>query len=119
MRDGLTFWEQTRAPLVAQLISGYIPAIKGIALDVGCGSAALTRELADRFERIIGLDIDHEAVHPQADRGLYLLTGDAMQLPLQSKCINFLFSYGALHHTQLSRALTEIKTLSRLAESPF
>lgn len=107
MRNALAYWERTRAPLLAKLISRYHPATGGIALDVGCGSGAVTRKLADRFECVIGLDIDQDAIYP-IDGSVCMLLADAMRLPIRSGNVNFVFSYGALHHTRLSQALTEI-----------
>jgi SAM-dependent methyltransferase len=108
MRSGLTYWEQSRAPVVADIIGRFVPCTARVAVDIGCGSGALTKELSTKFNRIIGIDIDYNAIRPQRDNSVQLLVGDAIRLPLQSNSVDFVFSYGALHHTQLAKALTEI-----------
>ena len=40
----------------------------GTAIDVGTGSGVITRVLAERFEKVIGVDIDEEAVAYCQDR---------------------------------------------------
>jgi SAM-dependent methyltransferase len=53
-------------------------------LDVGCGTGAITRELARRTKgQVIGLDIDPDmiAFARQQDDGAHYETGDALNLP--------------------------------------
>jgi SAM-dependent methyltransferase len=108
MRSQLTHWEQARAPVVAKLVSGYIPRTARVALDVGCGSGSLTKLLMTNVKRVIGVDIDYEAVHSLRDKSLCLVVGDATRLPMRSGTADFVFSYGALHHTPVVESLTEI-----------
>jgi SAM-dependent methyltransferase len=108
MRDGLAYWEQTRAPLVGRRISGFLSGTGGTALDVGCGSGALTRELAGNFDRIIGVDINVAALACRPAGDTLLIAANARRLPLRPRSVDFVFSYGALHHTDIRAALLEI-----------
>lgn len=108
VRNGLAYWEQTRAPLVARRISDLLADEGGTALDLGCGSGALTRELAGSFDRIIGVDVDVTALAHRPAQDPRLIAADAEWLPLRSGSVDFVFSYGVLHHTDIRAALLEI-----------
>ncbi|MFG3029779.1 class I SAM-dependent methyltransferase [Streptomyces sp. NPDC048253] len=113
MLDGLAHWERTRAPLTgAAILKGLgvtgSQVMSGVALDVGCGSAAVARELSDRFDRVIGLDIDHAILRRARVPEVPLITADAAKLPLATESIDYVFSYGALHHTDAKQSLAEI-----------
>jgi ubiquinone/menaquinone biosynthesis C-methylase UbiE len=109
LRSGLTFWEKCRAPLVAAKIGNYLVRRGGLAVDLGCGSGAVADLLAGRFEAIVGIDIDYEALRAGQGGRRPLLAGEAERLPLRSNSVDVLFSYGVLHHTNLARALAEIE----------
>ncbi|WP_406010552.1 class I SAM-dependent methyltransferase [Streptomyces sp. NBC_00637] len=113
MRDGLAHWERTRAPLTgAAILKGFgattAETMSGVALDVGCGSAAVARALSGRFDRVIGLDIDHAVLRGVRVPDVSLITADAARLPLATESIGYVFSYGALHHTDPEKSLAEI-----------
>jgi len=63
--DPVEFLETGRVEIEAQLAllapSGY-PRGRGLALDFGCGAGRLTRALAARFERAIGIDVSTSMV---------------------------------------------------------
>ncbi len=106
--NGLKYWEQSRAPVVANLISRFIPSSACMAVDVGCGSGSLTKELSYKFDRLIVIDINSETIPRQESGALFFVVADVMRLPVQSGTVDFIFSYGAMHHTRLREALTEI-----------
>ncbi|MFF1440045.1 class I SAM-dependent methyltransferase [Streptomyces sp. NPDC058295] len=113
MLDGLAHWERTRAPLTgAAILKGLgvtgSQTMSGVALDVGCGSAAVARQLSDRFDRVIGLDIDHALLRRARVPEVPLITADAATLPFATESIDYVFSYGALHHTDPEQSLAEI-----------
>ncbi|WP_029031602.1 class I SAM-dependent methyltransferase [Salinarimonas rosea] len=51
----------TYPPELARMLADVSPAT-GLALDVGCGSGQLTALLAERFERVVGVDASAEQI---------------------------------------------------------
>jgi SAM-dependent methyltransferase len=79
---------------------------------LGCGSAALATELAPTFTQVIGVDLVPATLRRRdgpVGSQPRLVAGNAEELPIRSASIDFLFSYGVLHHADLGRALAEVR----------
>ncbi len=58
-------------PELAKFLAATAPST-GLAVDVGCGTGQLTTQLADHFERTIGLDpssdqLENASMHPRVE----------------------------------------------------
>jgi ubiquinone/menaquinone biosynthesis C-methylase UbiE len=83
----------------------------GTWLDVGCGTAVTTRRLADRVERIVGLDISREMLR-QAPDGTVVVQADSAALPLPPRCAAVIVLMNAfLFPTETDRVLAPGGTL--------
>ena len=110
--EGIALWEFKRAPQTAALIKRVVKSPGGIALDLGCGSGAVMTEMAQLFEFIVGVDIDHSVLNPSnkvRKPNEYLLVADVRHLPIASWRVQLVYSYGALHHVDESDALAEVR----------
>lgn len=117
-RRGLDRWERTRAPKIAPILRSAAglesagtatapPA--GIAVDIGCGSGALARLMAPAFHRLLAVD---PVPRPGgADSTVTYLAARAEHLPIRAGRVDFVYSYGALHHTDLAAALAEVRRI--------
>jgi SAM-dependent methyltransferase len=105
---GLAHWEAARAPDVAGLIRRHAPPDAGVALDLGCGTGAVTRALAGAFDRIVAVDV--AVATPPIP---WFVAGDAARLPLRTGSVDLVYSYGMLHHLPLDIALTEVRRVLR------
>ena len=78
----------------------------GTALDLGCGNGRHAELLADRADRVVGVDASTELLRVArdraADRGyadaLSLVTGDAAHVPLVADSVDLAVYVAALHH---------------------
>lgn len=89
---------------------------EGLAvLDVGCGSGALSGLLANAGGDVTSIDLTQAAVE-LAERNAALnrtrfevVRGDAENLPFAARHYDYVFSWGALHHSEnFERALAEV-----------
>jgi|SRR5579862_6602909 len=75
-----------------------------VVLDAGCGSARLTRQMADQCPTaVIGIDMN-EAVEGAfaATRDLpnvHIVQGNIFELPLRKRAFDVVWSNGVIHHT--------------------
>ncbi|MDQ3870813.1 MAG: class I SAM-dependent methyltransferase [Chloroflexota bacterium] len=87
------------------------------ALDVGCGTGALTRELRGIVPGVVGIDQDKRSLelaraHPAAGDIEYLL-GDFLTFPFQPASFDLITSVASLHHMDARAALVRTRDLLR------
>jgi SAM-dependent methyltransferase len=100
-----------------QVILNAIPAGCATALDVGCGTGALTRRLRAAGLRVTGLDRDEPCIrvaraHPGA-AGIGYLVGDIGRAPLQPGSFDLVTSIAMVHHIDAELALKRMSGLLR------
>jgi SAM-dependent methyltransferase len=93
-----------------------VPAGCRRALDVGCGTGLLTERLASRSERVIGIDLDRDALSlarssPEHESRVQFIAGDAMNHPFLPTTFDFITAVAALHHLPLRPALASLRDL--------
>ncbi|WP_254534834.1 class I SAM-dependent methyltransferase [Halomarina litorea] len=100
-------FSQTREypwPEVESFVDDAAPV--GTALDLGCGNGRHAELLAERADRVVGVDLSGELLRTArdraADRGyaerLSLVGGDASSLPLRDASVGLGVYIAALHH---------------------
>lgn len=113
-------FSQTREhpwPDVAEFVERAAPV--ATALDVGCGNGRHAELLADRADRVLGVDISRgvlaEARDRAAERGFVvdLVQGDAAGLPLRDDRVGLATYVAAVHH--LPDRATRVASLDELA----
>lgn len=100
-----------------QVILDAIPAGCATALDVGCGTGALTRRLCATGLRVTGIDRDEQCIrvaraHPGA-AGIGYLVGDVGRAPLQPGSFDLVTSIAMVHHMDAELALRQMSELLR------
>ncbi|MFB6172585.1 MAG: class I SAM-dependent methyltransferase [Haloarculaceae archaeon] len=89
------------------------------ALDLGCGNGRHAELLADRADRVLGVDLSRGALGTARDRAaerdfdLALVQGDAAALPLRDGRVDLAVYVAALHH--LPDRETRVASLDELA----
>lgn len=92
-----------------------VPDGAGAALDVGCGTGDLVRQLAQRFEHVTGVDADPVSVQI-AQRlsagvgGVELLCGNLMTADLPGR-YDVITALAVLHHVPFEPALVRLRDL--------
>lgn len=94
-----------------------------VGLDVGCGNGRHAAPLADRVERVVGIDASRtalaaartRAVERGYDDRLDLLQGDAVTLPIASNTVDLALYIATIHH--LPDRETRIASLDDLART--
>jgi SAM-dependent methyltransferase len=99
------------APLVATL-----PARVGAVLDLGCGTGTLSRQLAARADRVLGIDlapamIERARAESGAVPNVEYRVGDLMTEPPAGSRFDVVVSVAALHHLPIAPALARAAAL--------
>ncbi|MCP2261526.1 Methyltransferase domain-containing protein [Streptoalloteichus tenebrarius] len=97
-----------------------LPARAEHALDVGCGTGALVRELAARVERVDGVDVSARMIERAREKSRALsrvrwLLGDVLDgdLPLRPDGYDVVTAVSSLHHMPLRPAMARMAELVR------
>jgi malonyl-CoA O-methyltransferase len=112
------FYRRVHAALLRGL--DHLPAEPGVVVDLGCGTAQLTIDLATRFPAATVLGIDFSGPMLDAarrrlgDAPLPLVRGNVYALPLGDASIDLLVSTISYHwYLEERRALAEIRRVVR------
>jgi ubiquinone/menaquinone biosynthesis C-methylase UbiE len=82
-----------------------------IFLDIGCSSGVITSSLGEHFFRVIGFDIDREAVQyakvHSSSPGVQFMLADAMTLPFKENSIDVIICNHIYEHVPQAEELME------------
>ncbi|MCB9134177.1 MAG: methyltransferase domain-containing protein [Anaerolineales bacterium] len=83
------------------------------ALDIGCGTGTITRLLAQRFRRVLALDLSPRMIEVAKERSkeypnIDYQVGEVMEYPLPAQ-FGCVVSIATLHHIPFEPILTKIK----------
>jgi SAM-dependent methyltransferase len=98
-----------------RVVLAAVPARCDRALDVGCGTGRLTRELRRVVPHVTGVDRDGQSIAvarslaPPA--GIEYLQGDFRDLPLKPSSFGLVTAVASLHHMDSAAALTRRRDL--------
>jgi SAM-dependent methyltransferase len=100
-----------------RVILAAVPPGCGRALDVGCGTGALTRRLKRLVPHVTGIDRDERSIHlarahPGA-AGIRYLQADFLTAPLEPASVGLVTSIASLHHMDARAALLHMADLLR------
>lgn len=96
------------AAFLASICSG-----KGLAVDVGCGNGQLTRQLAEHFTTVIGVDSSTEQIaHAASRENLTYRCAPAETMPLPDRCANLVTAAQAAHWFDLPALYAEVRRIS-------
>src|SRR5215472_11962567 len=100
-----------------RVILDAVPPGCGWALDVGCGTGALTRRLKRLVPHVTGIDRDERSIqlaraHPGA-AGIRYLQADFLTAPLEPASADLVTSIASLHHMDARAALGRMAELLR------
>jgi len=92
----------------------HVPANCQNALEIGCGTGAFARRLAERSERVVALDLSSEMVRVARSRSgryhnLEFQVADAMTWNFPQSHFDFVCSIATLHHLDQRALLLKIK----------
>ncbi|RKT85338.1 Methyltransferase domain-containing protein [Saccharopolyspora antimicrobica] len=93
-----------------------LPPRSARVLDVGCGTGAFARELAERAEHVDAVDVSPEMIERASGasaRNVSWLCGDVLDLSLDSSGYDAVTAISSLHHMPLRPALTRLADLLR------
>ncbi|MEM8737090.1 MAG: class I SAM-dependent methyltransferase [Planctomycetota bacterium] len=68
------------------------------AVELGAGDGYVSRQLADRFTRVIGFDLNPHRIAERTRGNLLLVAGDAERPPLPPGCADLVFSHSVMEH---------------------
>ena len=92
----------------------HVPANCESALEIGCGTGAFARQLAERCGRVVGLDLSPEMIRVARSRSsqferLEFELADAMTYSFPYSHLDFICSIATLHHLDQSELLPKIR----------
>lgn len=90
-------------------------------LDCPCGNGRWFELLQIRAKKIIGIDYSNEMVEFASKRKhekceIIIKTGDAENIPLSDKSVDYVFSYALMKHLPFNVKMNVIKEFSRVAK---
>ncbi|MBB5577537.1 MULTISPECIES: class I SAM-dependent methyltransferase [Rhizobium] len=93
---------------LAQTVGG-----RGCAVDVGCGNGQLTRQLADQFKRVIGIDPSEDQIaNAHRHANVAYLCAPAEQLPLPNGSASLITAAQAAHWFDRPRFYEEARRVA-------
>jgi len=101
-----------------RVVLAAIPEGARTALDVGFGDGDLVRALAERVDRVVGIDADIDVVQRaraagvDASSAVTLVRGDALQPRIPGEPFDVVTCVAALHHLPLDAALERLRDLT-------
>jgi SAM-dependent methyltransferase len=93
-----------------------MPESCGLALDVGCGQGLLTRDMAAKSQRVIGIDLHEPSLEIAREEGgenIEYLHDDFLANSFAEESFDFIGSVASLHHMPLTSALERMARLLR------
>ncbi|MFN8008187.1 MAG: class I SAM-dependent methyltransferase [Terriglobia bacterium] len=72
-------------------------------LDIGCSQGQITQRMAERFQSVVGIDLDREPW--QSSGTLHFLQGNACHLPLASSAFDVVLLNHTLEHVEFPEQL--------------
>ena len=92
----------------------------GDALDLGCGTGAFARLLAQRASRVLGLDLSPRMIEIAKERSqeypnITYHVGDVMALDLPAEHYDCIVSIATLHHLPFQATLLKLKSALKAA----
>ncbi len=89
-----------------------VPPGAARALDVGCGSGALTRRLSERVAEVDAVDAEPAMIERATGRARWLV-GDVLTVDLNPDGYDLVTALSSLHHLPLRPGLTRLAELVR------
>ena len=94
------------------VIKDFYPDTKSLnCLDIGCSNGIITSFLRDHFSRVIGIDIDEEAIRyaraHHSSSQVQFLVGDSMVLPFPNSTIDVVICNHIYEHVPDARMMIE------------
>jgi len=85
-----------------------IPAeTRGTVVEMGCGDGWVAHQLARRFERVVGYDINPHRIHPPTAGNVLLLASEAERPPIAPGSADAVFSFAVFEHLPHREAVLE------------
>ena len=107
------WWSVGSRAIFREWMAAALRGRRGRLLDVGCGTGAMTHELAP-LGAVVGLDLAPEAIAWSRRRGLAALcVGSAEELPFRSAGFDAVAAVDIVEHTEDARMLREIARVLR------
>lgn len=85
-------------------------------LELGCGGGWLTKKIASKGFRIVGIDSSKNLIDTAKSsiiQNCEYRVADAMNLPFKDNCFDLVIGIGVLHHLDLTESLDECKRVLR------
>lgn len=84
------------------------------ALEIGCGTGLILKEIAPIARRAVGLDISRGMLEKARARGLDVVEGTATDLPFADESFDSVYSFKVLAHVQeITTAMAEVARVLR------
>lgn len=84
------------------------------ALEVGCGTGMILKEIAPHARHAVGVDISRGMLEQAHQRGLDVVEGSATDLPFADASFDAVYSFKVLAHVQdIARAMSEVSRVLR------
>jgi 2-polyprenyl-3-methyl-5-hydroxy-6-metoxy-1,4-benzoquinol methylase len=97
-----------------QFLLDHVPAGCKSALDLGCGTGAFARLLAQRAEHVLALDLSPQMIHQAQTRSadapnIDFQVADVFVWECSPEQFDYIVSIAALHHLPLEEVLSKLK----------
>ncbi len=92
----------------------YVPPLSGNALEIGCGTGAFARLLAERVEHVVGLDLSPQMIRLARERSegysnIDFQVADVLSWEFPDEQFDCIVSIATLHHLPMEDMLLKMK----------
>jgi SAM-dependent methyltransferase len=96
--EPIAYQHAERRYMLDRCIDAIPDEARGTVIEMGCGDGWVAHQLAQRFERVVGYDINPHRIEPPTAGNVLLLASEAERPPIAPASADAVFSFAVFEH---------------------